>query len=172
MRPIPVLFLHITRQSLNTLRPRQNGRHFADDIFKCIFMNENVWIVIENSLNFVPKGRINNIPALVQIMGWRRRGDKPLFEPMMVSLLMHTCVTRAQCVKPESHAEFIFRNINYLHYSPLLNIEMAHVVEILSHGRQGPVYPALLTLNTLNCFKDYKRYIHILNHILGLAWHK
>ena len=26
---------------LNTLRPRQNGRHFADDIFKCIFLNEN-----------------------------------------------------------------------------------------------------------------------------------
>ena len=29
---------------LTTLRPRQNGRHFADDIFKCIFSNENVWI--------------------------------------------------------------------------------------------------------------------------------
>ena len=27
---------------VSTLRPRQNGRHFADDIFKCIFMNENV----------------------------------------------------------------------------------------------------------------------------------
>ena len=26
---------------LNTLRPRQKGRHFADDIFKCIFVNEN-----------------------------------------------------------------------------------------------------------------------------------
>ena len=25
----------------NTLRPRQNGRHFADDIFTCIFLNEN-----------------------------------------------------------------------------------------------------------------------------------
>ena len=30
----------------NTLRPRQNGRHFAEDIFKCIFLNENVWIVL------------------------------------------------------------------------------------------------------------------------------
>ena len=34
------------RFSLNTLRPRNNGRHFADDIFKCIFLNENVWIPI------------------------------------------------------------------------------------------------------------------------------
>ena len=49
----------------STLRPRQKGSHFADDIFKCIFLNENVWIPIEFSLKFVPKGPINNIPALV-----------------------------------------------------------------------------------------------------------
>ena len=30
--------------NVNTLRPRQNGRYFPDDIFKCIFLNENVWI--------------------------------------------------------------------------------------------------------------------------------
>ena len=41
---------------------------------------------------------INNIPALVQIMAWRRPGDKPLSEPMMVSLLTHICVTRPQWV--------------------------------------------------------------------------
>ena len=40
--------------TFNTLRPRQNGRHFADDIFKWIFLNENVWIPIEISLKFVP----------------------------------------------------------------------------------------------------------------------
>ena len=43
---------------------------------------------------FVPKVRINNIPALVQIiMAWRQPGDKPLSEPMMVSFLMHICIT-------------------------------------------------------------------------------
>ena len=83
---------------LNTLRPRQNGRHFADDIFKCIILNENVWIPIKISLEFVPKGPINNIPALVQIMAWRRPGDKPLSEPMMVGLPTHICVTRPQWV--------------------------------------------------------------------------
>ena len=46
-------------------------------------MNENVWISIKISLKFVPKGPINNIPALVQIMTWRRSGDKPLSEPMI-----------------------------------------------------------------------------------------
>ena len=50
---------------VNTLRPRQNDRHFPDDIFKWIFLNENVWILINISLKFVPKGLINNIPALV-----------------------------------------------------------------------------------------------------------
>ena len=84
---------------INTLRPTQNGRHFADDIFKCIFLNENVWISIEISLIFVPKGRINNIPALVQIMAWRRPGDKPLSEAMVVDLPTHICVARPQWVK-------------------------------------------------------------------------
>ena len=51
--------------SFNTLRPRQNGRHFADDVLKCIFFNENVWISLKISLKFVPKGPINNIPPLV-----------------------------------------------------------------------------------------------------------
>ena len=83
-------------RALSTLGPIQNGRHFADDTFKCIFLNENVRISIEISLKFVPKGPINNIPALVQIMAWRRPGDKPLSESMMVSLSTHVCVTRPQ----------------------------------------------------------------------------
>ena len=80
----------------NTLRPRQNGRRFADDTFKRIFLNENVWISITISLKFVPKGPINNIPALVQIMAWHQPGDKPLSEPMLVGSMTHRCVTRPQ----------------------------------------------------------------------------
>ena len=83
---------------INTLRPRQTGCHFADDIFKSIFLNENVWIPIKISLKFAPKGPINNNPSLVQIIVWRRPGAKPLFEPMMGSLLTHICVTRPQWV--------------------------------------------------------------------------
>ena len=84
---------------INSLRPRPNRRHFADDIFKCIFVNENARISIKISLKFVPKGPINNIPTLVQIMAWRRSGDKPLSGPMMVNLPTHICVTRPQWVK-------------------------------------------------------------------------
>ena len=83
---------------INTLRPRQNGRLFADDTFKRIFLNENIIISIKISL-FVPKGFINNIPALVLIMAWRRPGDNPLSEPMMVRTLTHICVTRPRWVK-------------------------------------------------------------------------
>ena len=57
----------IRNYSVNTLRPRQNGHLFADDIFKCFFLNENIWILVKIWLNFFPKVRINNIPALVQI---------------------------------------------------------------------------------------------------------
>ena len=83
--------------------PRQNGRHFPDDIFKCIFLNENVLISIKISLKFVPNGPINKIPALVQIMAWRRPGDKPLSEPMMVSLPTHICVTRQLIAMDQRH---------------------------------------------------------------------
>ena len=83
---------------LKTLRPRQNGRHFTDDTLKLIFLNENVKNSTNISLKFVPKGPINNIPALVEIMACRRSGDKPLCAPMAVSLLMHICVTRPQWV--------------------------------------------------------------------------
>ena len=84
--------------SFNTLRPRQNGRNFADDTFKCIFLNETFRISIKISLKFVPKGPINNIPALVQKMAWCQSGDKLLSESMMVRLLTHICVTRPQWV--------------------------------------------------------------------------
>ena len=60
--------------SINTLGPKQNGRHFADDTFNRIFVNENVIIPNKFSPKFVPKGPINNSPALVQIMAWRRSG--------------------------------------------------------------------------------------------------
>ena len=67
------LILHIFFR-VSTLRPRQNGWRFADNIFKHIFFNENVWNSIKISLKFVPKGPINIIPALVLIMAWRRPG--------------------------------------------------------------------------------------------------
>ena len=67
----------------NIMRPTQNCRHFADHIFKCIFLKENVWILLKISLTFVPTLRINKIPALVQMMTWCRSREKPLSVPML-----------------------------------------------------------------------------------------
>ena len=50
---------------INSSPPGQNGRHFADDIFRCIFLNEKFYILITISLKFVPKGPIDNNLALV-----------------------------------------------------------------------------------------------------------
>ena len=79
----------VPKHNVNTLRSRQDGRRFADNIFKCIFLNENVWIPIKISLKFVPRGPISNIPALVQIIS----------EAITVNLVTHICVTRPQWVK-------------------------------------------------------------------------
>ena len=93
-----IITVELLYNMIKTLRPRQNGRRFTDDTFQGIFLNENVKISIKISLKFVLKGQINNIPALVQIMAWRRPGDKPLSETMMVRLETLICVTRPQWV--------------------------------------------------------------------------
>ena len=68
----------------------QNGRHFADDIFNCIFVNEKFRILIKNSLKFVPRRPIDNNPALVQIMACRLFG---------ADSLTHICGIRGRWVK-------------------------------------------------------------------------
>ena len=87
--------------------------HFPDDIFKYISLNENVWILIKISLSLFTKGSINNIPALVQIMAWHRSGYKPLCESMMVSLLMHICITPPQWGKSLSRARYMAVYLGY-----------------------------------------------------------
>ena len=85
------------------------GRDKMAAIFQTTFSNAFLWMkMCEFRLRFhwilFP---INNISALVQIMAWRRPGDKPLSEPMMVSLLTHICVTRPQWVNTLGHNEMV-----------------------------------------------------------------
>ena len=56
----------------------------ADGILKCIYLNENGRIPIQISLNYIPSSPTENKSALVQVMAWRRTGDKPLPELMLV----------------------------------------------------------------------------------------
>ena len=69
--------------NLDSSPPGQNGWHFADDMFKRIFLNANILISNKSSLKYVPRGLIDYIPALVQIMVRCRSGDKPLSETML-----------------------------------------------------------------------------------------
>ena len=78
---------HLAKGWINTLRPRRNWRHIADDIFLCIFLKENNRIPIQKLLKYVLGGPIDNKPAPVQIMAWRRTGDKPLPEPMLTQFV-------------------------------------------------------------------------------------
>ena len=78
-----------TKSYFVTLRPRQNGCHFPEDIFRGIFLNEP---------RFVSKARINNI--------WQRPGRRPLSEPNVARLLTHICVTRSQWVKGASSIHY------------------------------------------------------------------
>ena len=119
---LEILRLLLSDRLFNSLRPRRNGHYNTDDIFKCIFLKENVWIPTQISLKFVPKGPIDNIPALVQIMAWRRPGDKPLSEPMMVSLLTHMCVTRPQWVNVTIHTH----KLNVYSCNKIFGIDKIH----------------------------------------------
>ena len=55
----------------------------ADEIFKSIFFNEDISILIKISMKFVPRGPVDNKSALVQVMALRWTGDKPIPEPML-----------------------------------------------------------------------------------------
>ena len=94
---------NIIMRHINTLRLRWHEQHFADNIFKCIFSNKNVWIAIRIWLKIVHKGPINNIPALVHIMAWHRPGHKPLSEPMMVSLPASLGLNELNWITPETN---------------------------------------------------------------------
>ena len=64
------VYNHVSKQALkialiNTLRSRRKRGHFADNIFKCIFLNENALTSIQISQKFIPMGPVNNMPALV-----------------------------------------------------------------------------------------------------------
>ena len=55
----------------------------ADDNFKCIYLNENVKILIPILLKVVPRSPIDHKPPLFQVIAWHWRDDKPLPEPML-----------------------------------------------------------------------------------------
>ena len=161
--------------NINTSRPRQNGRYFADNTFKSIFLNENVLIQIEISLKFVPKGPFNNISALVQIMAWCQ--------------WVHICVTRPQWVntlRPRQnfcHFADIFKHIFFnenmfifieilLRFVPEVSIDNK-LVQIMAWHQTGD---KLLFESTISIEMDYtprpKKIAKIMQRVFsnGFSW--
>ena len=80
--PEPMLTLTMTIE-LTHLPLDKMAVILENDIFDCIFLNENDRIPIHISLKYVPRSPIDNKPELVHVMAWRRAGDKPLPGPVM-----------------------------------------------------------------------------------------
>ena len=147
----------------NTLRLRQDGCRYPDDTFERIFLNENVIIFIKISLKFVAICPINNIPALVQIMAWRRPGDKPLTEPMMVVRLpTHICVTQPQWVKFHRVSQYLV-NVVLFGINDLQTSEIT--VKLKSNLTVGPVIQILFFL-----IFDTGMDCSVLMYLRDLAW--
>ena len=137
------------------------GRHKMAAIFQTTFANA---FSIKISLKFVSKCPISNIPALVQMMAWRRPGDKPLSEPLMVNSLTHTCVTLPQWNICSRHLKGI--NIHLVPQNPENGVRPhsspARATEVCMQGALFRVvlrwsadnysnnYTFVLTLNTVS----------------------
>ena len=78
--------VHVTCCHMDTVL-QSDLTHWGHDKMAGIFQtfsNAFSWMKMYEFHWFLPKGPINNIPVLVQIMAWGRPGDKPLSEPMLV----------------------------------------------------------------------------------------
>ena len=146
----------------NSSTPGPNGRHFADDRFRCIFVNKKFCILMKRSLNFVPKYPIDNNPALVYIMAWRWTGDKPLFEPILIKSLTYICGTR----RDELICKSIFRqNKN------LICWKGKFVPPLKPHSLQMAIWRCF-TLPFSALWATVTKYISIYISLhITLAWH-
>ena len=133
--------------NINISRPRQNGRHFTDGIFKCIFLNENACISINISLKFIPGRQMINIPTLVQMMAWCRPGDKPLSKPLMANLLTHIRVTRPRWFKRPSYQR---RNS---HFTDKTIVRLSYfIMEIHTHRKVVYMEKVRYTVDMKPCY--------------------
>ena len=172
------------RESLTHWDWDKKGCDFADNIIKCMFLNTNVSIVIKISLNFIPKGSIDNIPALVHKMAWCRPGDKPLSEPMMVSLRMCICITWLQWVKYCAidslswlwHHEVIYKTPihRWIHFFRVklmtyFYLSLSHWIDGLVQKRRNSIANALeLRLSCTNPWKRSWSILHLI-HLMNAA---
>ena len=84
----------------------------ANNNFKCIFFNENDRIQIPISLKFLPRGPIDNKPALVQVMAWCWTGNKPLSVPMLTQYTDACIQHQGRWVNKQGQDRFIHNGLS------------------------------------------------------------
>ena len=104
--------------TLTHIPPGQNGRHFADNNFQGIFLNENVWNSLKISLQCVPKFRINRLGA--------DQASNHYLNQCWPSSLTHICGTRGQ----RSFVLFLF--LSKIHFQ--LSKFVCEIATILLHA--------------------------------------
>ena len=129
------------------MRPRQNGHHFTD-VFKCIFFNEKVWIEIEISRKFVPKGSIYNKSPLIHVMAWRHTGDKPSPKPVISDGPVYWRIDASPALDelnkiqsklddakvPQKKNVSIFLKVIHIHYSDVTQVSLRLKSRVLDYS--------------------------------------
>ena len=139
---------------------------FCKQRFHFIFLYENVWILIKNSLKFVPKGPINNIRGLVQVMTWLRSGDKPVSEAMVVGyrriyaslglIEFRVLINCIQVLTVESACCWNILNIRSIYTGTVTD------TYLLCWGQVNPVKSDIKSFD-----HNYLKLVDIISHIMG-----
>ena len=119
---------------------------WADDILKCNFVNKYVLILIKISPNFVPMGPIDNKSPLVQVMAWRRKGDKPLHEPMMIQFNDASMSWNGLTLVKPKLCHYWWYHRSFWQPGGHLNIKMSSYQYGDSHVKDKTVSPTVLSL--------------------------
>ena len=134
-------------EGFNSSHPGQNGCHFTDNIFKCIFINEKFCIAIQISLRFVAKGPINyanpvyGVATICHQVRWLHWGHPSLFH-IATSILIW-------------YKMFCVRDISYrLLWMELMNM-FSEYAQSGTHSRFNLIIIVVLTYNpsVLMCVK-------------------
>ena len=105
----------------------------------------------ENSLKFVTMGPTNNIPALVEIMDWRRPGANAFSQPMMVTLLMHICVTRRELLPRVNAGGLMVNNNIYYVCSRVLLVPYNIVGQFIAGFLLTYLHTKIMSFKSMHC---------------------
>ena len=128
--------VHMCLMTFNTLRPRQDGCHFQMTFSNAFPLMKMYEFQLKFHWILFPGVQLTIFQHLVQIMAWRRPGDKPLSEPMMVCLLTHICVTRPHWVngtEPLPNPTLIYQLAEMKELHPIFLMQVSHCFSMMSH---------------------------------------